>query len=190
MTVSPDAPGAVTETAAAAGGGAAEPMRIGEAAALAGVSSRTLRWYEELGLVRPSGHSTGGARRYSHGDVDRIVHIRELQSLLGFDLGEIGEVLRGEDELDGLRTEYRSGADRRRRREILVAATAVNERLRGLVQAKLDRLGEMLAELEEKAALYGQRLDELDGGAGPRRAGRSGRRAPGRPPVRGGPGPG
>ena len=61
--------------------------------------------------MRPSGHSTGGARRYSNEDVGRIVHIRELQSLLGFDLGEIGEVLRGEDELDGLRSEYRSGAD-------------------------------------------------------------------------------
>ena len=62
-------------------------FRIGEAAERAGVSSRTLRWYEEIGLLAPSGHSSGGARRYSEDDLTRIEHIRELQSLLGLDLG-------------------------------------------------------------------------------------------------------
>ena len=67
----------------------------GEAAERAGVSSRTLRWYEERGLLVPTGYSVGGARRYSEEDVARLVHIRELQSLLGFDLDEIRDVLRG-----------------------------------------------------------------------------------------------
>ncbi len=136
-------------------------LRIGEAAERAGVSSRTLRWYEELGLLVPSGHSVGGARRYSEEDVDRLVHIRELQSLLGFDLGEIRDILRAEDDMAGLRTEYRSGADESRRREILLEATAINQKLRGVVSGKQERLAGMMAELEAKAASYKKRLREM-----------------------------
>ncbi len=47
-------------------------LRIGEAAERAGVSCRTLRYYEELGLLVPAGHSAGGARRYTGDDVERL----------------------------------------------------------------------------------------------------------------------
>jgi len=52
-----------------------ELLRIGMAAERAGVSPRTLRWYEEIGLLAPAGYSSGSARRYSQEDVDPIVHI-------------------------------------------------------------------------------------------------------------------
>lgn len=135
---------------------------IGEAAERAGVSARTLRWYEELGLLVPSGHSSGGARRYDDDDVARIVHIRELQSLLGFDLGEIRDILRGEDDLAGLRDEYRSRADGARRREILLEASSINDKLRRVVASKQQRLAAMLATLEEKHERYGRLLAELE----------------------------
>jgi DNA-binding transcriptional MerR regulator len=138
-------------------------LPIGEAAERAGVSARTLRWYEELGLLVPSGHSSGGARRYDDADVARIVHIRELQSLLGFDLGEIRDILRGEDDLVGLRHEYRSRADGARRREILLEASAINDKLRSVVASKQQRLAAMLDTLEEKHERYGQLLAELEG---------------------------
>ncbi|HWF23715.1 MAG TPA: MerR family transcriptional regulator [Acidimicrobiales bacterium] len=137
-------------------------LRIGEAAERAGVSSRTLRWYEERGLLVPTGYSVGGARRYSEEDVARLVHIRELQSLLGFDLGEIRDVLRGEDDLSGLRSEYRSGPDDARRREILMEATEINKKLRAVVRGKQERLAGMMGELEAKAANYRARLKEME----------------------------
>jgi DNA-binding transcriptional MerR regulator len=137
-------------------------LRIGEAAERAGVSSRTLRWYEERGLLVPTGYSVGGARRYSEEDVARLVHIRELQSLLGFDLGEIRDVLRGEDDLSGLRSEYRAGADDARRREILMEATEINKKLRAVVRGKQERLADMMGELEARAANYRARLKEME----------------------------
>jgi DNA-binding transcriptional MerR regulator len=137
-------------------------LRIGEAAERAGVSSRTLRWYEERGLLVPTGYSVGGARRYSEEDVARLVHIRELQSLLGFDLGEIRDVLRGEDDLSGLRSEYTSGADDTRRREILMEATEINKKLRAVVRGKQERLAGMMGELEARAARYKELLKEMD----------------------------
>src|ERR1700729_3615820 len=105
-------------------------FRIGEGAERAGVSCRTLRYYEELGLLEPAGYSSGGARRYAEQDVARLLRIRELQELLGFDLGEIKVVLGAEDQRAGLRNEYMGGADLVRRREILAEAVVINQRLR------------------------------------------------------------
>lgn len=136
-------------------------LRIGEAAEQAGTSSRTLRYYEELGLLRPAGHSAGGARRYTEEDVARLRRIRELQELLGFDLGEIGDILRNEDQLAELREEYRAGVTPQRHRQIVDEAIAVNERLRRLVLAKQERLSAMLRELDDKARLYRSKAREL-----------------------------
>jgi MerR family transcriptional regulator, repressor of the yfmOP operon len=140
-------------------------LRIGEAAELAGVSSRTLRYYEELGLLVPAGHSAGGARRYTGDDVARLRKIRELQELLGFDLTEIRAILKGEDQLADLRSEYNSGATLARRREILTEATKINERLRETVRGKQSRLDEMMVELEARAKRYKVAAKNLETGA-------------------------
>lgn len=138
----------------------AAALRIGEAAEQAGVSCRTLRYYEELGLLVPAQHSAGGARRYDEADLARLARIRELQELLGFDLGEIGEILRGEDQLADIRSQYRD-ASVDARRAMLRSAEAINDRLRKLVQAKQDRLAEMMCQLDEKARRYRELNAEL-----------------------------
>ena len=137
--------------------------RIGEVAARAGVSVRTLRYYEELGLLAPSAHTAGGARRYAEEDVARLLRIRELQELLGFDLGEIGDVLRAEDELADLRRQYHGDAGATRRRAILEDAIDINRRMRTVVRAKQQRLDDMMRDLESKARLYRARSRELAG---------------------------
>src|SRR3984893_4520642 len=80
--------------------------RIGEAAAQAGVSTRTLRYYQELGLLTPAGTTSGGARRCSDADVARVQRIRDLRDLVGFDLNEVGAVLSAEDRLAVIRREW------------------------------------------------------------------------------------
>ena len=140
---------------------AAALLRIGEAAATARVSPRTLRYYEELGLLAPAGRSAGGARRYDEDDVARLRRIRELQELLGFDLGEIGEVLRAEDHLADLRRQYEGAEGLARRRAIVDEAIAVNARMRSVVRAKQELLDEMMRALEAKARRYRSRARQL-----------------------------
>jgi DNA-binding transcriptional MerR regulator len=137
-------------------------LRIGEAAERAGVSCRTLRYYEELELLVPAGHSAGGARRYTSEDIARLLRIRELQELLGFDLVEIRSILRGEDQLADLRSEYNSGATLERRREILTEASQINERLKETVRAKQVRLAEMMSELEDRTKRHRAAARKLD----------------------------
>ena len=137
-------------------------LRIGEAAERAGVSCRTLRYYEELELLVPAGHSAGGARRYTAEDISRLLRIRELQELLGFDLVEIRSILRGEDQLADLRSEYNSGATLERRKEILTEASQINERLKETVRAKQVRLAEMMSELEDRSKRHRAAARKLD----------------------------
>lgn len=78
----------------------AEDMhQIGEAAAQTGLSLRTIRHYEEVGLVPPSGRTTGGFRLYTDADIERLHLVKDLKPL-DFTLEEMREVLEVRDELD------------------------------------------------------------------------------------------
>jgi MerR family copper efflux transcriptional regulator len=67
-------------------------MHIGEVAARTELSLRSLRHWDEVGLLRPSGRSEGGFRLYTEADVDKILLIRRMKPL-GFTLEEMGELL-------------------------------------------------------------------------------------------------
>ena len=139
-----------------------KPLRIGEAAARAGVSTRTLRYYQELGLLEPTGRTAGGARRYSEEDVAIVLRIRELQHVMGMDLDEIRVIVAADVRLQRLREEYRSGrTDARRRRQIVLEAIEINDALREQVRSRLKRTRSFLADLERNAERYRDVLEEL-----------------------------
>jgi len=142
-------------------GGEAQ-YRIGEVAKAAGVSTRTLRYYEELGLLSPAGHSPGGARRYSEGDLGRVLRIRELQQLVGFNLDEIKTIVAAEARLDEIRSEFRAGGSPERERQMVAEATEINDRLRAEMRDKLARLETFLADLDAKARLLRRKAKERD----------------------------
>lgn len=75
-------------------------MQIGEVAARTELSLRTIRHYEETGLVAPSARSQGGFRLYTETDVARLMVIRRMKPL-GFTLDQIRELLDATDRLDG-----------------------------------------------------------------------------------------
>ena len=136
-------------------------LRIGEAAARAAVSVRTLRYYEELGLLTPSARSPGGARRYAEEDLARLARIRELKDLLGFNLDEVRTVLTAEDRLGSLRAAYHAEDDQAAQRAIVAEALEINGRLQAAVQAKLEQLAAFKGQLEAKADRYTAYLSGL-----------------------------
>jgi DNA-binding transcriptional MerR regulator len=141
---------------------AAEPrFRIGEVAQQAGVSTRTLRYYQELGLLDPAGLSPGGSRRYAPGDVARLRRILELRDVMGFDLERINVIVHAEDRLAELRNEVRAGASLDRRKAAVVEAITINDRMREQVREKLEVLESFLAELEAKAVRYREVAHDL-----------------------------
>jgi DNA-binding transcriptional MerR regulator len=139
-----------------------EVMTIGTAAQAAGVTTRTLRYYEQLGLLDPAERSPGGSRRYRLADVARVGRIRQLQDILGQDLAQIATVLAAEDRLEVLRAAYVSG-DRRDQRRVLQEAILINDRLRAQVAQRRAALEVFAAELETKATRYRAEATRLAG---------------------------
>ena len=137
---------------------------IGAVAARTGVSERTLRYYEEVGLLHPAAHRPGGSRRYCETDVKRVQRIRELQDLMGFNLEEIRDVISAEDRLESLRGRYRESGDQVDQRHVLEEAITTLEDVRAQVGAKLGRLEVFLAELDARVQRHQERLraDEPD----------------------------
>lgn len=69
-----------------------ELIQIGEFAKLAGTNLRTLRYYEELGLLEPARRSEGGFRYYTRSQLERMAAIKRLQDL-GLSLKEIASII-------------------------------------------------------------------------------------------------
>jgi DNA-binding transcriptional MerR regulator len=123
---------------------------IGSAAAQLGVSIRAMRYYEQVGLLRPSGRTAGGNRLYSRRDLARVQRIRELQDLLGFNLDEIRAVLASEDLIAELRAQSHSAsAHGERRRQLLAEALDQHIALLEQVDAKISRLGVFRSEIDK-----------------------------------------
>ncbi|MDN3296835.1 MerR family transcriptional regulator [Streptomyces ficellus] len=76
-------------------------MQIGEVAERTGLSLRTIRHYEETGLVVPSARSQGGFRLYTERDVERLMVIRRMKPL-GFSLDQMRDLLDATDRLDAV----------------------------------------------------------------------------------------
>lgn len=75
-------------------------MHIGELAERTALSQRTIRHYDQIGLVTPSGRSEGGFRLYTEGDYDRLMLIRRMKPL-GYSLEQMGDLLRALDGAGG-----------------------------------------------------------------------------------------
>jgi DNA-binding transcriptional MerR regulator len=149
------------EEAIAAGG----LFSIGDVAKLLGTTTRTLRYYEELGLVSSSRHSLKAQRRYGPAEIERLRRIRELQTLLGLELHEIGEQLEASDRLDALRAEYRAGPAPERRDEILLEGVVILERLRERVSRRQEWLETFADDLDSRIARHRSALEEFGVGA-------------------------
>jgi MerR family transcriptional regulator, repressor of the yfmOP operon len=136
-------------------------LAIGEVARRAAVTTRTLRYYQEMGLLQPSGVTRRGNRLYSETDVERLERILELRDVMGFDLERIRLILQTEDRLAELRAEAQRGISTARRREMVREAMALNARTQHEVNQKLGLLHGFLAELQAKASRYADIAAEL-----------------------------
>lgn len=125
---------------------AAALRKIGEVAAATELSIKTIRHYDEVGLVQPSARSAGGFRLYTPDDVDRLLTIRRMKPL-GFSLEEMGAILRA---IAVLSADGASDAERVEARDVVQA-------YRSRVSESTLRLRTHLAYAEELA----ERLDDI-----------------------------
>lgn len=126
--------------------------RIEEVAERTGFTKRTLRYYEEMGLITPAGRSEGNYRLYSEEDVARLRRIRRLKNVLGIPLSAIKRMAEVEETLDGLRDELDGALNARQRGERLTRASEEMQRQIAAIDERLTTLTAMRAEYDERLA--------------------------------------
>jgi DNA-binding transcriptional MerR regulator len=152
-------------------------MRIQEVAAATGLTPRSIRYYEEVGLLRPAARSSGDYRLYDASDLERLRFIRDLRDEAGFSLAEIGQLLEDEEARIRDRERFQASADTAEKRAIVRGLIGRVDRQVETLEAKVARLREMIESAEARRSHLRAHLAELEGSGpahGDDRAGESG----------------
>jgi DNA-binding transcriptional MerR regulator len=136
-------------------------LRIGEIAERSGVTPRTIRYYEELGLLPRSERELGKHRVYSEADVERVRDLKRLRDLLGLSLDELGEMIVAENSRADVRRRFAETESPAEQRALLDEALPHIETQIELVRRRIGALQELESELVEKRKKILRRRREL-----------------------------
>ncbi len=137
--------------------------RIEQVAARTGLTKRTLRYYEEIGLLPPPARTEGNYRLYSEADITRLERILALKEALGLTLSEINAFIQMEEERDDIRALYHETSDPAARLAQIERAAAIARQQLDLVERKLRTLTNTRDALQERLRRYDALREELAG---------------------------
>jgi DNA-binding transcriptional MerR regulator len=140
-------------------------LQIGEAAERAQLTQRTLRYYEEKGLLAPPTRMEGGFRLYSPEDIERIDRIRQMKDLLGFSLAEIKDMIEADDVRLQMRAEWRTDADAAEKAAKVRRAREATLQQIAMLDTKMEKMAEMRRTLAERVEKFDVRLKQWEADA-------------------------
>ncbi len=137
-------------------------LRIQEVAAELGLTPRSIRYYEEIGLLAPPARSDGAYRLYDADDVERLRYIKGLRDDAGFSLAEIAQLLEDESARARNRERYRESQDPSERRAIVEDALARVDRQVATLRGKANRIERMIEDATTRRAHLAAHLAEVE----------------------------
>jgi MerR family transcriptional regulator, repressor of the yfmOP operon len=136
-------------------------IRIGELAERTGVTPRTIRYYEEIGLLSGGDRRKGSHRLYDDADVERVSELTRLRDLLNLSLDELRQLLKAEEARAALRRRFHATESDDERLRIVEEALPHVETQLALVRRRKDELARLEAELVDKRKRLIARRREL-----------------------------
>jgi len=136
-------------------------LRIGEVAERSGVTPRTIRYYEERGLLPRGERAYGKHRLYSQADIDRLQELTRLRDLLGLTLEELRSMIVAEDARADVRRRFHASESAEEQLALLDEALPHIETQLDLVRGRIAQLQELERELVEKRRSVARRRREL-----------------------------
>ena len=137
-------------------------LQIGEVAEQLGLTPRTLRYYEEIGLLEPPSRMEGGFRLYSSSDISRLENIVQLKRLLGFSLREIKQVVEAMESLKLLRQESKQASDLETKRDSLRKGLEILEQQVEVLDGRLRQVVELRDQFNERSLRVRERLQQIE----------------------------
>jgi MerR family transcriptional regulator, repressor of the yfmOP operon len=136
-------------------------VRIGQIAERSGVTPRTIRYYEELGLLPRSEREQGKHRLYSDADVERLRELTRMRDLLGLSLEELRTMIVAEEVRAEIRQRFNETESREERLDLLDKALPHIDTQLALVRRRLGELKELEGELVDRRKRVLRRRREL-----------------------------
>jgi DNA-binding transcriptional MerR regulator len=134
---------------------------IEQVATRTGLTKRTLRYYEEVGLLLPTGRTEGNYRRYSEEAIQRLERIKNLRDLLGFSLNDIRELMDADDERGQIKEAYQQETEVASKLAQLDRSDELIRKQLHLIEQKIDGLEQMRQPLLKKLEHHRQTRETL-----------------------------
>lgn len=147
---------------AAPDSGREQLLRIQAVAEDVGLTPRSIRYYEEIGLLKPAARSEGAYRLYDGDDIERLRFIKGLRDDAGFSLAEIGQLLEDERARARISARFRETHDPAERRQLVVDGLVRIDRQIETLRRKIDRLTSMITAAELRRSHLNDHLAETD----------------------------
>ncbi|MBS0618836.1 MAG: MerR family transcriptional regulator [Spirochaetes bacterium] len=141
-------------------------LKIDDVSRQSGLTKRTIRFYEDLGLIPKPERSAGGTRRYRQEHVDVLRKISQMKVALGFTLEEMQRFMHLNDALYDYREDYKNLSDRKKKQDRLKEIVGVIDEQLQLVESKLEKIHKVKLELvamRKRATIGMQKLKKSEG---------------------------
>jgi DNA-binding transcriptional MerR regulator len=122
-------------------------FKIDDVAVKTGLTKRTIRYYEELGLIEPMDRTEGGMRVYSESDIERLNKIVLAKEVLGFSLIELQQFIQMNETIEQHRHSVRSSEDKAERKVKLIEISEVLHREIEMIESRMKRMDTFKEEL-------------------------------------------
>jgi len=136
-------------------------LRIQEAAAEVGLTPRSVRYYEELGLLQPAARSEGDYRLFDESDLERLRFIKGLRDDAGFSLAEVAQLLEDEEARERGHAAFHATTDAAERKRLLCERAARLERQIETLERKIGRLQAMVDDAQGRRARTMAKIEEI-----------------------------
>jgi len=124
--------------------------KIDDVAKECGLTKRSIRYYEEIGLLFPPERSEGGFRLYSDKHIERLKQIMNVRDVLGFTLQEVQEYISIDMAFEEHRQQYRELFDENQKREKLIEVERILSQQLEMIDQKLKKMSDIRNDMDKK----------------------------------------
>lgn len=137
-------------------------LKIEDVARICGLTKRTIRYYEEIGIISAPHRSKGGVRLYTENDVETLKKILNIREVLGFSLQELEQFISMRNKMESQCEGYRNSTDQEERRETLIEIDKVIGAQLELLEEKMQKMLRVKADLESAGERVKKAISSMD----------------------------
>jgi DNA-binding transcriptional MerR regulator len=124
-------------------------FKIDDVAKETGLTKRAIRYYEEIGLIKPPERSEKGTRLYTEENIEQLKRVIAAREVLGFSLQELQHFLTLKEKIESHRFEYRNASEQEEKRQELEHVAANLRKQIDMLEEKMKKMTQFKKELEQ-----------------------------------------